>query len=182
MAIKNGLEIIQKIKAGIRFEIQHNYINVVGKQGDFTSFMKEETKAAIKLFEHSEKWHKISALISRYPFIDLSSRIANIKQISEILIELEELYESDINKNSPKLKSKTDSNNKTNLDLKNLDAEQIPLQFVKGVGQKLAEKLEKMNIKTCRDLLLYKPRDYIFFESKDLIKDLALDDNATIFG
>lgn len=182
MAIKNGLEIIQKIKAGIRFEIQHNYINVVGKQGDFTSFMKEETKAAIKLFEHSEKWHKISALISRYPFIDLSSRIANIKQISEILIELEELYESDMNKNSPKLKSKTDSNNKTNLDLKNLDAEQIPVQFVKGVGQKLAEKLEKMNIKTCRDLLLYKPRDYIFFESKDLIKDLALDDNATIFG
>ena len=183
MAIKNGLEIIQKIKAGIRFEIQHNYINVVGKQGDFTSFMKEETKAAIKLFEHSEKWHKISALISRYPFIDLSSRIANIKQISEILVELEELYEAENPRDSTRLKSKNELNNtKSNLDLKNLDAEQIPVQFVKGVGQKLAEKLEKMNIKTCRDLLLYKPRDYIFFESKDLIKDLALDDNATIFG
>jgi ATP-dependent DNA helicase RecG len=189
--VLNGLQTINKIRSGIRFEIQHNYINIVGKNGDFTTFMKEESRNALKIFQHSEKWNKIYALISRYPFLDLSSRIANINHILDILLELEDYYESDIEQRNPSINSvdaerlaalKKAREDKFKADLKNVDAEQIPVQFVKGVGQKLAEKFDKIGIETCKDLLLYKPRDYIFFESKDLIKDLKLDDNATIFG
>ena len=180
--IQSGLQTINKIRAGIRFEIQHNYINIVGKNGDFTTFMKEESRTALKIFQHSEKWNKIYALISRYPFLDLSSRIANINHILDILLELEDYYESDIEQRNSSINSaetaeqlailKKARDDKFKADLKNVDAEQIPVQFVKGVGQKLAEKFDKIGIQTCKDLLLYKPRDYIFFESKDLIKDL----------
>jgi len=179
--ISNILEIIYKIRAGIRFEIQHNYINVVGKNGDFTSFLKAELKNALQIFKHSENWNKILALVSRYPFMDLSSRIANIKQILDTLNELEDYYQSDIEQKN-KIKNKSNPGFHDAKKYENVDAEQIPVQFVKGVGQKLAEKLDKIGVQNCKDLLLYKPRDYIFFQSKNLIKDLVIDENSTIFG
>ena len=132
---QSGLQTINKIRAGIRFEIQHNYINIVGKNGDFTTFMKEESRAALRIFQHSEKWNKIYALISRYPFLDLSSRIANINHILDILLELEDYYESDIEQRNSSINSadadslialKKAREDKFKADLKNIDAE-IPL-------------------------------------------------------
>ena len=56
---EKGLETIEKIRAGIRFELKHGYINLVGKQGDFATFVKKETKAVLSIFKRSDNWNKI---------------------------------------------------------------------------------------------------------------------------
>ena len=172
-----GLQIIDKLKNGIRFEVEHNYINIVGKSGDFTSFIKKECKNAIGIFKHSDNWHKILALISRYPFQDLSTRIETIRYISEIIISLEELYEEN-NPNKQKNKEKPESLPV----VKDAELRKIPVQFVKGIGPKLAEKFNKIGIENCENLIKYIPRDFVSYESKSLISDLMIDENATIFA
>lgn len=181
---KLGLQIIDKLKAGIRFEVEHNYINIVGKSGDFTSFIKKQCVEALGIFKHSDNWSKIMALITRYPFQDLASRILTIRHIGAIISDLEEFY-SEGRINHPKDSGNDSQPLETKIadtQINNAELRKIPVQFVKGVGPKLAEKLNKIGIETCEQLLKYNPRDFISYQSKSLISDLILDDNATIFG
>lgn len=57
----------------------------------------------------------------------------------------------------------------------------IPIQYLKGVGPKNAEKMKKrLGIETVRDLLFYFPRTYLDFSHPMSIKSLRLGDEAVI--
>jgi ATP-dependent DNA helicase RecG len=88
-----GLQIIEELKAGIKYEIKHNFVNITGKSGDFASFVKQKTKLALRHFKHSEAWQRILKLITRYPFVDLSTRIQSINSISKTILHLEDIYQ-----------------------------------------------------------------------------------------
>ena len=174
-----GLDILEKLKAGIRFEVEHNYINIVGKSGDFTSFIKKQCREALGIFKHSDNWSKIAALISRYPHQDLSTRIVTLRHIGEIIFDLEDFYSEGKRETHSKLAPEDKAETAI---VSDAELRKIPVQFVKGVGPKLAEKLNKIGIETCEQLLKYTPRDFISYQSKSLISDLMPDENATIFG
>ena len=50
---------------------------------------------------------------------------------------------------------------------------ETPVQYLKGVGPKMAEKLEKLGVKTVRDLLFYFPRRYEDYTIISKISELA---------
>ncbi len=55
-----------------------------------------------------------------------------------------------------------------------------PVQYVKGIGPKLARILEKIGIKTTYDLLFYFPRDYIDLRSLSKIATLSVGEDVTV--
>ncbi len=57
-----------------------------------------------------------------------------------------------------------------------------PLQYVKGVGPKKAEVLEKFNLRTIEDILFYFPRQYLDRTSIVPITNLKINEPATIIG
>lgn len=193
---KKGLEIIAKLKAAIEYEAKHMYINAQGKSASFSDFIKKEASQALKIFKHSAKWSTIKALVERYAFIDITSRINTLKQVREALEQLESLYDAKLSEGTHITKFKNDFasspeqeeiviTKKKEAEIKidpNLDISSLDVQFVHGVGPRLAEKLNKVGIYSCEDLLNYLPRDHISYETKILIKDLEEDDDVTIFG
>jgi len=56
------------------------------------------------------------------------------------------------------------------------------IQFVPGVGPKRAKLLNKLGVKTVKDLLFYFPRDYLSKMSDKRIADLKINDMASVKG
>ena len=54
--------------------------------------------------------------------------------------------------------------------------------YVKGVGPKVAYKLNKLGIYTANDLMCYFPKKHVDYSSRTLIKNLKEGDNTTVFG
>ena len=59
---------------------------------------------------------------------------------------------------------------------------EIPVQFVKGVGPKLALLLSNMGITTVDQLLRHYPRRHLDFQNREFIKDLTVGEEVSIFG
>ena len=57
-----------------------------------------------------------------------------------------------------------------------------PVQYLKGIGEKRAQALEKVGIKTFSDLIQYYPRRYLDRSTITLIKNLKVNENATVVG
>ena len=54
--------------------------------------------------------------------------------------------------------------------------------YVKGVGPKVAYKLNKLGIYTANDLMCYFPKKHVDYSSRTLIRNLKEGENTTIFG
>lgn len=67
-------------------------------------------------------------------------------------------------------------------DNKSKDPEEVNVQFVKGVGPKLASVLSKMGIVTVAELLRHYPRRHLDFQNRLLIRDLEEGQEVSIFG
>ncbi|MBX9669265.1 MAG: ATP-dependent DNA helicase RecG [Candidatus Obscuribacterales bacterium] len=62
------------------------------------------------------------------------------------------------------------------------DPEEVHVQFVKGVGPKLAGVLNRLEINTVSELLRHYPRRHLDFQNRLLIRDLNQGQEVTIFG
>jgi len=62
------------------------------------------------------------------------------------------------------------------------DPEEVPVQFVKGVGPKMAEMLSRIGVNTVADLLRHYPRRHLDFQNRLLIRDLKEGQEVSIFG
>jgi ATP-dependent DNA helicase RecG len=62
------------------------------------------------------------------------------------------------------------------------DPNQIPVQFVRGVGPKAAAVLSKLNIITVNDLLRHYPRRHLDFQNRVFIRGLQPGQEVTIYG
>ncbi|HEY9715047.1 MAG TPA: ATP-dependent DNA helicase RecG, partial [Chroococcales cyanobacterium] len=59
---------------------------------------------------------------------------------------------------------------------------ETPVKFVRGVGPKAAAVLSKLGIETVLDLLKHYPRRHLDFQNRDLIKNLEVGMEVSIFG
>ena len=61
-------------------------------------------------------------------------------------------------------------------------AKDTDVMYMKGVGPKIAYKLNKLGIYTVQDLMLYFPKKHIDYSSRTLIRDLKEGETTTVFG
>lgn len=159
---------IEQLKKAIEIEIQYRYIDIHGKTQAFSSFIKNEAKKYYKLSKKNPKWAVIAEAFEHYPFAGLNERRKSIDNLIRVL-------KSETN---PK-PSKSEINNAPEL---TKSAKDTDVMYMKGVGPKIAYKLNKLGIYTVQDLMLYFPKKHIDYSSRTLIRDLKEGETTTVFG
>lgn len=159
---------IEQLKKAIEIEIQYRYIDIHGKTQAFSSFIKNQAKKYYKLSKKNPKWAVIAEAFEHYPFAGLNERRKSIDNLIRVL-------KSETN---PK-PSKSEISNAPEL---TKSAKDTDVMYMKGVGPKIAYKLNKLGIYTVQDLMLYFPKKHIDYSSRTLIRDLKEGETTTVFG
>ena len=157
---------IEQLKKAIEIEIQYKYIDIHGKTQAFSSFIKNEAKKYYKLSKKNPKWAVLVETFEHYPFAGINERRKSIDTLIRVLKSETTPEEQSEKKISGKLKPAKDTD----------------VMYMKGVGPKIAYKLNKLGIYSAQDLIMYFPKKHIDYSSRTLIKHLKEGENTTIFG
>lgn len=163
------IENLDQIKLAIDVEVKYKYIDIRGKAQCFSAFIKNEARKIYQTSGKNPRWQVIIETFEHYPFASLNERRRAIDHlIKAIKSELQtnkiqpdaEAHHKDIPKNP----------------------NEVDVMYVKGVGPKLAYKLNKLGIYTANDLMCYFPKRHVDYSSRTLIKNLKEGENTTVFG
>jgi len=172
---------LDQIKKAIDFEISHSYINAIGKSGTFSSFIAKQAREALNKYKNSEKWASILALVERYEFLDLTTRMQVCKKIINNIIELEEFYKVKQYQKILPPAEKLSTGSKSCPD-PNLDIAEVSVRYLPGVGEMNEKKLNLLGIKTIKDLLHYFPRTHISYSDITPIREIQEEQQVSILG
>ena len=160
---------IEQLKKAIEIEIQYKYIDIHGKSQTFSNFIKNEAKKYYKLSKKNPKWAVIAEAFEHYPFAGLNERRKSIDNLIRVLSSETKPKNSEI--------AQSQSNQENLKSAKDTD-----IMYLKGVGPKVAYKLNKLGIYTIQDLMLYLPKKHIDYSSRTLIRELKEGETTTVFG
>src|SRR5574344_41403 len=117
-----------------------------------------------------ENLDKIKAAIDievKYRYIDIHGRTQKFLRVIKNDLQ-KEAFEKEEEKNLQKQRTKHPS--------------EVDVMYIKGVGPKVAYKLNKLGIFTAQDLMMYFPKKHIDYSSRTLIRDLKEGQTTTVFG
>ncbi len=157
---------IEQLKKAIEIEIQYKYIDIHGKTQPFSTFIKNEAKKYYKLSKKNPKWQLMIEIFEHYPFANINERRKSIDRLIKVI--------------KSEIAPKQDEKNSDNHPKKS--AKETDVMYIKGVGPKIAYKLNKLGINTAYDLITYFPKKHIDYSSRTLIRNLKEGESTTIFG
>lgn len=161
------IENLDKLKIAIDVEIKHKYIDIRGKSQSFSSFIKSEAKKLYKSTQKNPRWAVIIEAFEHYPYASLNERRKSIDRLIKVIKSEIQTAEKPIPKEDSELPK---------------NPSEVDVMYVKGVGPKVAYKLNKLGIYTANDLMCYFPKKHIDYSSRTLIKQLKEGENTTVFG
>ncbi len=156
---------LEQIKQAIDVERKYQYINIMGKKFSFAKFIKNELKKIYKKSNNNPKWKILMQAFELYEHDSMSARKKTIERFVKVINE-------DLNPPKPKIKNGKEVKLPQDTDV----------IYIKGVGPKIGNALNKLGIYTALDLLFYFPRKHIDYSKRTLIKNLKEGENTTIFG
>lgn len=165
------IENIEQLKKAIEIEIQYKYIDIHGKTQAFSTFIKNEAKKYYKLSKKNPKWAVIAEAFEHYPFAGVNERRKSIDNLIRVLTSETKAKNNERNSNTGQAQPQH---------LKS--AAETDVMYMKGVGPKIAYKLNKLGIYTVQDLMMYFPKKHIDYSSRTLIRDLKEGETTTVFG
>ena len=154
---------IEQLKKAIEIEIQYRYIDIHGKTQPFSTFIKNEAKRYYKLSQKNPKWAVIAEAFEHYPFAGLNERRKSIDNLIRVL--------------KSETKPKLPKNEIANAPDLAKSAKDTDVMYMKGVGPKIAYKLNKLGIYTVQDLMMYFPKKHI-----DCLTDLTDEDEKYVWA
>lgn len=163
------LDNLEQIKLAIEVEEKHRYIDIRGKSKCFSKFILQEAQKQYKLSGKNPRWAVVIETFEHYPFASVNERRRSIATLVKVI-------KSEINTS----KHADEFENKRADLLKN--PSEVDVMYVKGVGPKVAYKLNKLGIYTANDLMCYFPKKHVDYSSRTLIRNLKEGENTTIFG
>ncbi|MBR1461335.1 DEAD/DEAH box helicase, partial [bacterium] len=164
------LEDLERIRQAIDIEVKYRYIDIFGRRQNFSKFIKDEIKKEIKKDKKNPRWAVLYEAFDVYPYSSVPQRRKSIEHLIRV-IKLEhqkELMEEDEAQKMELQRQKHPS--------------QVDVTYIKGVGPKVAYKLNKLGIYTAQDLMMYFPKKHIDYSSRTLIKNLQEGQTTTVFG
>ncbi len=155
---------IEHIKRAIRVEEKYKYINLSGRESNFSGFMVKQLREISKLSGKNPKWTPILEAFEHYSQESMMQRKKIINRFVSVL-------KSELN---------PEKNQKNDKQTENVyDADVVML---KGVGPKFGYLLNKLGIFSVFDLISYFPKKYIDYSARCYIKDLKEGENVTVYG
>lgn len=164
------VENLDKIKAAIDIEVKYRYIDIHGKTQKFSSFIKGEARKNYKKSGKNPRWAVIEEAFDVYPYSSVPERRKAIEQLVRTI-------KADIQQ-----EKQTKEEEKTMQLQRQKHPSEVDVMYIKGVGPKVAYKLNKLGIFTAQDLMMYFPKKHIDYSSRTLIKNLQEGQTTTVFG
>lgn|SRR5574344_14447 len=164
------IENLDKIKAAIDIEVKYRYIDIHGRTQKFSSFIKKEAQKNYKKSKKNPRWAVVVESFEVYPYSSVPERRKSIEHLIRVIKNdlQQEAFEKEEEKNLQKQRTKHPS--------------EVDVMYIKGVGPKVAYKLNKLGIFTAQDLMMYFPKKHIDYSSRTLIRDLKEGQTTTVFG
>ena len=161
------IENIEQIRQAIEVEQKNQYIDIKGRKDSFSGFILKQLHDFYKKSKKNPKW---IMLIKEFETYSISSMPTRRKAVQRLVTVLKQ----EISTNGELRKT----------DISNIkrDPAQTDVMYVKGVGPKVGNMLNKLGIYTAKDLLFYFPKRHIDYSSRTMIKDLKESQDATIIG
>ena len=164
------IENLDKIKAAIDIEIKYRYIDIHGKTENFSSFIKKEALKNYKKSKKNPRWAVVIEAFEVYPYASVPERRKSIEHLIRVIkTEIQ-------NEKQEKQEEKERQLQRTK------HPSEVDVMYIKGVGPKVAYKLNKLGIFTAQDLMMYFPKKHIDYSSRTLIKNLKEGQTTTVFG
>ena len=164
------IENLDKIKAAIEIETKYRYIDIHGKTQKFSSFIKQEAQKNYKKFKKNPRWAVLIEAFDVYPYASVPERRKSIEQlIRTIKAELQQEKELKQEEETMQLQRQKHPS-------------EVDVMYIKGVGPKVAYKLNKLGIFTAQDLMMYFPKKHIDYSSRTLIRNLKEGQTTSVFG
>lgn len=164
------IENLDKIKAAIEIETKYRYIDIHGKTQKFSSFIKQEAQKNYKKSKKNPRWAVLIEAFDVYPYSSVPERRKSIEQlIRTIKAELQQEKETQQEEENMQLQRQKHPS-------------EVDVMYIKGVGPKVAYKLNKLGIFTAQDLMMYFPKKHIDYSSRTLIRNLKEGQTTTVFG
>ena len=161
---------LEKIKAAIDIEVKYRYIDIHGKTQKFSSFIKKEAQKNYKLSKKNPRWEVVIESFEHYPYASITERKKAIEHLIRVI-------RADIQtQNQEQQEEKERQIQRTK------HPAEVDVMYIKGVGPKVAYKLNKLGIFTAQDLMMYFPKKHIDYSSRTLIRDLKEGQTTTVFG
>ncbi|MBC7475484.1 MAG: ATP-dependent DNA helicase RecG, partial [Candidatus Sericytochromatia bacterium] len=179
-------DFIEKIYKAVAYERKQGFCDAQGNKFNFSEFIKNETKILLEKIDNPNKktlLKEIEKTFDSYPEASIFERKNKIKSLYDYIEHLEKNQPL----NKPIIKDTTKSYDSTlkqtnKIDDKNLTWEERPVQFIKGIGPKLAENLASAGIINIKDLFRHYPRKHLDYANRTQIKNCKIGQLVTIWG
>ena len=167
-------EKLKTIQDAINYEIDQHYINAKGKKTTFSNFVIQNTKLLSYDLNDKNQLKPLINLFYSYPTQDINARMQTIHKAQDILREISAKHKSLV-ETPQRGVSMTKKRFETSI-------KKIDVKYIKGVGPKLSQILNRVGIFTVYDLFRYYPRAYVDYQKQIPIKNLKIDEAVTIVG
>ncbi len=163
------MENFEQLKKAVEIEVKNKYININGKNRNFSSFICSVLRAEIKLFPDNPKWKVLLEHFEHYPMDTVLTRKKSLEMLIKVI-------------KSQYLTPKKENSDTQSATQASKNPAEIDVMYIKGVGPKIAYMFNKLGIYTANDLLYYFPRKHIDYSTRVKIRDLKEGESTTIFG
>lgn len=157
------IENLEQIRQAIEVEQKNLYIDIKGRQTTFSGFILKELAKLYKKSKRSPKWLVLSKEFETYAMSSLNSRR---KAIQRLVITIRKEINPEPQIQPCDVKSPSD----------------LDIIYLKGVGPKIGNLLNKLGVYTAKDLLFYFPKRHIDYSERTHIRDLKEGLDCTIIG
>jgi ATP-dependent DNA helicase RecG len=166
---------LKDLRQALSYEKDRRYIDVQGRRKTFSRFVYDtlgELRGMV-LGEQSEQTEleKLRKRFDQYRHMDVGGRIQSLEDMENFL---ERFAKGSV---APQRKVATVKPAVGTQSINEMD-----VQFLKGVGPRLAQLLNQVGIKTVENLLYYFPRRYLDYNNRVKIRELTPGEDVTIIG
>ena len=200
-------EFVEKLHRAIAYERRQGFCNSQGVQYNFSDFVNNESRRLIKDAKDlsqknvlkeigneflnykddciADRKKAIEALYNKLAILERDPLDSPLQNGETKLKQEEKIIE---NTKTSQTKSVIVKEEKTSYSYNNKTPnkgsgwEEIPVQYIKGIGPKLAENLATAGIINVRDLFRYYPRKHLNYANRTQIRECKIGQLVTIWG
>ncbi|MBK8190089.1 MAG: ATP-dependent DNA helicase RecG [Vampirovibrionales bacterium] len=173
-----------ELRQAIDYERRYQYVDVQGRRKPFSRFIQESLS---RLEAHLRRLVDDGALFlaletltqkfRQYAAMDLSQRMGVVERLEQFLALMAQTLAA------PQRPAQRYANaSPPEGDAAQTDPMSAPVQFLRGVGPRLAKLLAQVGVETIADLLYYFPRHYVDYQNRAAIHELTPGQDVTVIG
>lgn len=162
---------LKDLRQAVSIEKEHRYIDVQGRKKTFSRFICDTLKDLPPLILGEET--ELDALrrkFENYRFMDVSGRMTALESMERFLTQLAQGGGNQRKVTTVKPKAGGQS------------IHELDVQYLKGVGPRLAQLLGQVGVQTVENLLYYFPRRYLDYNNRVKILELEQGQDVTVIG